>query len=166
MEKLNLLKKALFTYLEHGVQCSYLEYTSEKKRLKATLTGITLIDGIETTYKRKRRDCAGDYIGFEGHNNVLDLEFKLHLHPLSYLTKEIEINGEKFKPFDKLGEQFGRTKFISINHDGELLFKGKNECYIFGKKDVLECYDMLSEWHFDIFGLIPEGLAIDINTLK
>ncbi len=24
----------------------------------------------------------------------------------------------------------------------------------------------LFEWHFDIFGLIPAGLAIDINTLK
>ena len=24
----------------------------------------------------------------------------------------------------------------------------------------------LFEWHFDVFGLIPEGLAIDINTLE
>lgn len=24
----------------------------------------------------------------------------------------------------------------------------------------------LFEWHFDVFGLIPKGLAIDINTLK
>jgi hypothetical protein len=24
----------------------------------------------------------------------------------------------------------------------------------------------LFEWHFDVFGLISKGLAIDINTLK
>lgn len=27
-------------------------------------------------------------------------------------------------------------------------------------------YSQLLEWHFDVFGLIPKGLAIDINTLK
>ena len=26
-------------------------------------------------------------------------------------------------------------------------------------------YEKLTEWHFDIFGLIPKGLAIDINKL-
>ena len=26
--------------------------------------------------------------------------------------------------------------------------------------------EFLSEYHFDVFGLIPEGLAIDINTIK
>lgn len=36
-------------------------------------------------------------------------------------------------------------------------------------KSVLACeYEMveiLLKWHFDIFGLIPKGLAIDINTI-
>lgn len=27
-------------------------------------------------------------------------------------------------------------------------------------------YEHLLEWHFDVFGLIPKGLAIDINTLN
>jgi len=26
--------------------------------------------------------------------------------------------------------------------------------------------ERLLEWHFDVFGLIPEGLAIDINTIN
>ena len=29
-----------------------------------------------------------------------------------------------------------------------------------------EAINELFKWHFDVFGLIPEGLAIDINTLK
>lgn len=30
----------------------------------------------------------------------------------------------------------------------------------------LEYYNMLYKWHFDVFGLIKKGLAIDINTIK
>jgi len=30
----------------------------------------------------------------------------------------------------------------------------------------LQLFEKLFEWHFDVFGLIEKGLAIDINTLK
>jgi len=65
------------------------------------------------------------------------------LRNLSDLTKEIEHNGEKFVPKDKL--------------EGTL------------PKDIQYMYWMqmqkLFEWHFDVFNLLSKNLAIDINTL-
>ena len=26
--------------------------------------------------------------------------------------------------------------------------------------------DLLCKWHFDVFGLIPKGLAVDINSIN
>jgi hypothetical protein len=67
-------------------------------------------------------------------------DVRLILRPLSDLTKEIDHNGEKFVPKD-----------------------------VFMESDVdLTSYDgvvTLCSWHFDVFGLIEKGLAIDINTL-
>jgi len=31
---------------------------------------------------------------------------------------------------------------------------------------LIEAYSLLFKWHFDVFGLIKKGLAVDINTLK
>lgn len=33
-------------------------------------------------------------------------------------------------------------------------------------KDAIAVYEKLLEWHFDVFGLIDAGLAIDINTIQ
>jgi len=71
--------------------------------------------------------------------------------PLSDLTKEIEVNGEKFVPQDKLPHL--DLKWL-INSDN-LILKTNYE-------DVLK----LLSWHFDIYNLIENGLAIDVNTLS
>jgi hypothetical protein len=76
-------------------------------------------------------------------------ENKPILRPLSDLTKEIEVNGEKFVP--KL--------WLGYNHIGECL--GTNIATWSFRSAV-----KLLEWHFDIYGLIESGLAIDINTLN
>ena len=106
---------------------------------------------------------------------------KAILRPLSDLTKEIEVNGEKFVPIERLFEleypankggkyhsyyYFKETNYTICSHYGsiydmrvytnsELIFKQK---YWIAQK--------LFEWHFDVFGLIEAGLAIDINTLN
>lgn len=72
------------------------------------------------------------------------------LRPLSDLTKEIEHNGKKFVPYLKLGWGNGTQVIPTI---------------ISGNINVIEHYKLLS-WHFDVFGLIDAGLAIDINTIK
>jgi len=88
---------------------------------------------------------------------------QLILRPLSDLTNEIEIGGKKFIPIDELNKI----------HPDYKIFIEDDECYI---KDLcnmnmthictnLEFYDKLLSWHFDLFGLIENNLAIDINTI-
>ncbi len=84
-------------------------------------------------------------------------KLKLLLHPLSDLTKEIEVNGEKFVPIDKLTEgcheHNAKEKLIyDIIHFPELLPYFKVQ--------------LLLKWHFDVFDLIEKGEAIDRNTLN
>ena len=84
------------------------------------------------------------------------------LHSLSDLTKEIEHNGEKFVPIEKL------IQLAECGHDKSIITLVDN-----GSIDAEACIELtygliskLIEWHFDVFGLIPQGKAIDINTLE
>ena len=75
------------------------------------------------------------------------------LHPLSDLTKEIVHNGEPFIPIEE----------VQMHHDFSILKTDKLE-----KHPLRYPYTVIQklfEWHFDIFGLIENNLAIDINTL-
>lgn len=121
-----------------------------------------------------------------------DIEFVLR--PLSDLTKEIEINGEKFVPLEFLGksyepsgcfdeedkvfgwdvatggDDFQDYYFVVEGNFGFSIHCGSpNECGSYVTQVESLPYDLIQklfEWHFDVFGLIEEGLAIDINTLK
>ncbi len=81
-------------------------------------------------------------------------EVKLILRPLSELTKEIKHNGRKFVPY----ETKILVDFMESSNDWYTL----NECNHDISTNDIPYYiiDMLFEWHFDVFGLIPEGLAI------
>jgi|688.fasta_scaffold780922_2 hypothetical protein len=101
-------------------------------------------------------------------NKELDL-VKLIFRPLSDLTKEIEVNGERFYPLEKLTEIFGGRP---ISFDGNCFYTKIQESVVRKKEDAvplhfsqLDAFNKLFEWHFDVFGLIENGLAIDINTL-
>jgi hypothetical protein len=87
------------------------------------------------------------------------------LRPLSDLTKEIEVNGEKFVPMNIL---FNCDEFDSIIGHSSIEYAND---FIKSNDRLSLCYDFyfwqkLLEWHFDIYGLIENGLAIDINTLN
>jgi hypothetical protein len=78
------------------------------------------------------------------------------LRPLSDLTKEIEIEGKKFVPFEWLLQYNPHTK-------------DTKPCAVI-ENGVIEMqyyrdYQKLFEWHFDVFGLIDKGLAVDYNTV-
>lgn len=75
------------------------------------------------------------------------------LRPLSDLTKEIEVNGEKFVPIEYFLGDDGDNILNAFNHN-------KNS-------DVIEYVLVLKllEWHFDIYGLIEKGLAVDKNKI-
>ena len=85
------------------------------------------------------------------------------LHPLSDITKEIEVDGEKFVPIEKLGTKYSvdscmlYNHFISLDTSDSVSINILHYYYIFQK---------LYEWHFDIHNLIERDLATDINTLK
>ena len=83
-------------------------------------------------------------------NKDLDL-VKLILRPLSDLTKEIEVNGERFVPYEKIKKMYPIDTFSSTSNTAQWSYR------------IIE---KLAEWHFDFQGLIPAGLAIDINTLN
>jgi hypothetical protein len=122
---------------------------------------------------------------FLGDSNVKPI-----LRPLSDLTKEIEVNGEKFVPLVeicKISETV--NKVLRINSKSNIcgfdFINGIQEvlrfCYHFNTNHFqltdeegdngciihqMEMFEKLLEWHFDIYGLIEKGLAIDINTLE
>lgn len=104
------------------------------------------------------------------------------LRPWSDFTKEIEVNGEKFVPYYWFDENkyvryaslgFNSIKFkindyytICIcNRLPAIKFDLKEENEIL-KTLPLNIIEKLLEWHFDIYGLIEAGLAVDINTIE
>ncbi len=99
------------------------------------------------------------------------------LRPLSDLTKEIEINGEKFIPADRMGNIGCMEVEYKLREDTLYFFDSDDEEKIkhwdaftridFEDMRFTEWHMMESmlSWHFDVFRLIPENLAIDINTL-
>jgi len=90
------------------------------------------------------------------------------LRPLSDLTKEIEVDGEKFVPINLLKKEFNKTLCPYLFFDGTISLDIDTENYS-QTIDLFEGYlitQKLLEWHFDIYGLIENNLAIDINTLQ
>ena len=85
-------------------------------------------------------------------------DFKLILHPLSDLLKPCLLDGKI--PYNEL-EQI-TTGYHWTNSVANLL-KYPEEVRGMWPQYILE---KLFEWHFDVFGLIEKGLAIDINTIK
>jgi hypothetical protein len=124
-------------------------------------------------YKVKAITAQKDIVEVEGlytfgdiYSTIGDTPFYtilLILRPLSDLTKEIEIEGKKFVPIELIKD---------IMYEVEQRYDFPISMYINGSW-VYSCeelpYDLvqkLFEWHFNVFGLIEKGLAVDINTLK
>jgi hypothetical protein len=166
---MELTIKHLAPYLPYRLELKYNDALSGKR--KALLSGITIRE-IETTYKRKIKGCSGDLISWNGNNNVKYLKVKPILRPLSMLDKEIEVNGEKFIPIYKFwqlaGYELGRGQYIEsypnyikTSHLGIAIeFKINISDILSSNYNVVE---KLCEWHFDIFGLIDAGLAIEME---
>lgn len=82
----------------------------------------------------------------------------LCLLPLNCLTKEIEHIGEKFVPIERLLEYVHSDFKESLRSD---IANWRL------KWDTLPYWviQRLFEWHFDVFGLINDNLAIDLNKI-
>lgn len=119
---------------------------------------------------------------------------KLILRPLSDLSKEIEINGKKIIPIVEIAKmaisdyEFEvitiddnhyitcmdsySIEFRTLGNNFKLIIKYDMTMILLNGSDEhtpfkqYQLFQKLIEFGLDIFGLIPEGLAIDINTLK
>ena len=81
------------------------------------------------------------------------------LRNLSDLTKEIEVNGEKFVPIDFIEEKYYTQKWVEQLNSCIQDSRWINHC-------EYALIQFLYQWHFDIHNLIERGLAVDINTLE
>jgi hypothetical protein len=103
--------------------------------------------------------CGETQLGWDVDDLLLN-EVKPILRPLSDLTKEMEYDGDIITPiyYRYFDSMFFEDDFLR----GIVL---RNSSY-----KITQCsYGVLQklfEWHFDVFGLIEKGLAIDINSLK
>jgi hypothetical protein len=106
------------------------------------------------------------------------------LRPLSDLTKEIEHNGQRFIPIvdllkikhkgwviEKLNTRYEEIDFeINYNYaKAHFRFMATLSIDVWLKNLGMQDYwivEKLTEWHFDVFGLIEKSLAIDINSIK
>jgi hypothetical protein len=85
--------------------------------------------------------------------------------PSSDITKEIKINGKKFIPIEEITAIVRYKLSVSINFDGNLVFKGERS-YLFGF-ELKNIYDLLFSWHFWLGDQSRFGRdIIDINTLN
>lgn len=88
------------------------------------------------------------------------------LHPFQTQLNAVTLNGfdyEKSKPILRPISDLKRENekyFFHFDNNEGLMMKRKNETFT-----RLNELDFLFENHYDVFGLIPQGLAIDINTL-
>ena len=87
--------------------------------------------------------------------------WKAILRPLLDLTKEIEVYGVKFMPMDILYPLFSEHLPTGLSEYG---MQKKIELHPLSMPYFI--LEKLFEWHFDVFGLIPEGLAISIHDIN
>ena len=148
---MKLESKHLAPYLIYKIKLRYIDCITNRNRT-AFLTGITT-EGIETTYSRKIKGCSGDFICFTGNNNISLLKLKPILRPLSDLKtieKEIKLVDSYWYVDDYLTEKCTVDKIYPL-HVIEFI--------------PYAIMQVLLKYHFDVFGLIEKGLAIDINTI-
>lgn len=162
--------KHLAPYLPYGLKCQYEgivnggEISKKRKEYKkenepfvnwSYFRDIDEIKGLKIAplksirvYKKYWVATCGIYNkGQKGFYSGIGI--KPILRPLSDLTKEIGFNGEDVKLYDLM------TDYTKVYwNDIDPMDMPYNDVQI------------LLKYHFDIFGLIEQNLAIDINTLN
>lgn len=136
--------KHLAPYLPYGLKLQYV------------VRGVVQSTGIMRSISHNDFETHPTMvnINYQGEEHIW--MFRPILRPLSDLTKEIE---EKFVPIEKCGY----CSLEDCTNESEI--EEITSSHILGFMPF-NYFDKLLEWHFDVFGLIPNGLAIDINTLE
>jgi hypothetical protein len=151
--------KHVAAYLPYGLKLKYIgglddedNRTDESSHVKIGVIGDLV--GIDNQYRNPIYWIST----LNGHVGLCSNDIKPILRPLSDLKKEIEVDGEKFIPKNRLRDlimirgNYSKydSNWINENIDPFLL--------------PFWMIEYLLEWHFDIYGLLENNLAIDINT--
>jgi hypothetical protein len=82
-----------------------------------------------------------------GHRMYVEISScKPILRPLSQLSKEIDHNDERFVPIEKIKEMYPSDTFSSTSNAAQWSYRVVSK---------------LLSWHFDLFGLLENNLAIE-----
>ena len=96
---------------------------------------------------------------------------KLVLFPLSNIKEAIQVNNETIVPMNELARKlFDREPLNSNSVDSCMSWIENKFIQELSKPKGYDniphwIYQDLIKWHFDLFGLIEKGLAVDINNL-
>lgn len=152
----------------------------------------TRLDGIVHAFAGVQYFCNTKNDPDWRENNIPNYAdgMKLCLYPLSCLTEEIERNGEKIVPLIEIAKltepdfkwiMIDNIAYHYINESDYYVFYYDKLLQVFRFELVcrqaetlitkhpnsqLDCFDMTFKYHIDVFGLIPENLAVDKRTIK
>ncbi len=132
----------------------YLPY-----KLKWSLQGLSIFTMSGLTEEALYTE-EGTVLTWTKHDDLPQALFPI-LRPLSSLTKQIEVNGEKIVPINELNKIDSEYN-IGID-DGYLFFEDICNINMLELNRVKKFYDWLYKHHFAVN--IPEHLYIDINTI-
>lgn len=107
----------------------------------------------------------GDHSNLDDEYNTKLYLIKPILRPLSDLTKEIEVNGKKFVPAEYLW-MCDIAEWKSFEIYGKIPDYWDACMKVIPYETEYRTMQKLFKMHFDVFGLIEKGLAIDINDVK
>lgn len=148
--KAELTVEYLAPYMPYGLMC------------QTTDMGKVVISELNAIYSDNSYTFMNIVESEKGFEDIKPI-----LRPLSDLTKEIEHNEERFVPMEKIFFD----KWIDWDGESDCLVSMRNT-YNASKGKVHSEFlpgwvlKNLYRWHFDIFGLIEKGLAVDRNTLN
>lgn len=148
----------LAPYLKHKIEVAYEEGA-------ALLAGLN-IEGEETAELTVVKLDENERDIYYKEEVTLD-EIKPLLRPLSQLTQEVTHNGETFCPAIKILESNGFN--IEVYSDKELSDWKDTILYEFKNLFSATMYSnaqLAISWHFDVYNLIENGLAIELSTNK
>jgi hypothetical protein len=89
-------------------------------------------------------------------------DIKPILRPISQVQENIEHNGENINVFDLMNE-YWEVEFNGVTHDFELPFNGFGLITLSAEQLPYNLVQTLLEYHFDVFGLIDDNLAIPVT---
>jgi hypothetical protein len=163
------IEKSILQHIINGVEIEILNYKSDYVGIQyAKANGHYYLNGEL-------------YITYDGGSTGKSLnDCRLLLLNLSDLTKEIEHNGEKFVPIleilkvnGKWNRNIDRCLFDGafIKEIGYHYGQPNNESFQISETikypiSNVRTHEWLLKNHFDVFGLIEAGLAIDLNTIN